>query len=121
MLLAPWRMLGPLVVGLALMVSATLPIAILHAVSIHRMLAEQYAGLGGQGVMSGLFQSSFLSVNLFEASRLPWMLFGMALVLFSIGRFFATIVTFVQTRRFIIVEGASAIAQAVSADRSTQP
>ncbi len=112
-------MLWPLLAGLVIMVSATLPIAILHAVSIHRMLEEQFAGLGGQGMMSGLFQSSFLSVNLFEASRVPWMLFGMALVLFSIGRFFTTIVTFVQTRRFIIVEGASAISQAVSADRNT--
>ena len=119
MLLAPWRMLRPLLAGLALMVSATLPIAILHAVSIHRMLAEQYAGLGGQGVMSGLFQSSFLSVNLFEASRVPWMLFGMALVLFSIGRFFTTIVTFVQTRRMIIAEGTSAISEAVSVGPST--
>ncbi|MCH8185330.1 MAG: hypothetical protein IH862_04435 [Chloroflexi bacterium] len=119
MLLAPWRMLRPLLAGLALMVSATLPIAIVHAVSIHRMLAEQYSGLGDQGVMSGLFRSSFLSVNLLEASRVPWMLFGMALVLFSIGRFFTTIVTFVQTRRMIIVEGTSAISEAVSTGRST--
>ena len=101
------------------MVSTTLPIVILHAVSIHRMLAEQFAGMGGQGAASGLFKSSFLSANLFGASQLSWMLFGMALVLFAVGRFFATIVTFVQTRRTIIVEGTSAIGDAVAASRST--
>lgn len=113
MALVPWNMLRPHLAGIVLIVSATLPIAILHAVSIHRMLAEQFAGLGEQGVMSGLFKSSFLSVNLFAASQQPWMLFGMGLVLFAIGRFFSTIVTFVRTRQFIIVEGTTAIARAV--------
>jgi len=45
------------------------------------------------------------------------MLFGMGLVLFAIGRFFATIVTFVQARRAIIVEGTSAIGEAAAASR----
>ena len=119
MVLAPWNMLRPLLVGAAIMVSTTLPIVILHAVSIHRMLAEQFAGLGGQGAASGLFKSSFLAANLFGASQLSWMLFGMGLVLFAIGRFFATIVTFVQTRRAIVVEGTSAIGDAVAAGRSS--
>ena len=66
--------------------------------------------------MSGLFKSSFLSVQLLGASWQPWMLFGMALILYAIGRFFTTIVGFVEARRMIIGEGTQAIAEAVAAD-----
>ncbi len=79
------------------------------------MLEEQFAGLGGPGVMSGLFKSSFLGASLYGASQLPWMLFGMGLILFAIGRFFATIATFVGARRMIIEESTAAIAEAVAA------
>ena len=41
------------------------------------------------------------------------MMFGMGLVLFSIGRFFSTIVGFVQARQMIIGEGTEAIAMQV--------
>ena len=117
MSLAPWNLLRPLMVGIALVVSATLPVAILFAVSIHRMLGEQFAGLGEPGAMSGLFKSSFLAVNLYGASLQPWMLFGMALIFFAIGRFFSPIVGFVQARRMIIEEGTEAISEAVVASR----
>lgn len=115
MSLAPWNTLRPHLAGVAIIVSTTLPIVVLHAVSIHRMLEEQFAGLGGPGVMSGLFKSSFLGASLYGASQLPWMLFGMGLILFAIGRFFATIVTFVGARRMIIEESTAAIAEAVAA------
>lgn len=114
MSLAPWNLFRPILVGAALVVSATLPIAILFAVSIHRMLGEQFAGLGDPGTMSGLFKSSFLAVNLYGASLQPWMLFGMALIFFAIGRFFSNIVGFVEARRMVITEGTEAIAEAVA-------
>ena len=116
MLLAPWNLLRPHLIGLAILVSATIPVIVLYSVSIHRNLAEQFAGRGDPGAMSGLFKSSFLSAQLFAASWQPWMLFGMALILFAIGRFFTTIVGFVEARRMIIGEGTQAIADAVSAD-----
>ena len=115
MLLAPWNLLRPHLVRLAILVSAAIPVIVLYSVSIHRNLAEQLAGRGDPGAMSGLFKSSFLSTQLFRASWQPWMLFGMALILFAIGRFFTTIVGFVEARRMIIGEGTQAIAQAVSA------
>ena len=116
MYLASWNLLWPHLAGLAIMISATLPVVVLYAISIHRNLAEQFAGRGDPGAMSGLFKSSFVSVQLFNASLQPWMLFGMALVLFAIGRFFTTIVGFVEARRMIIAEGTQAIAEAVGAD-----
>jgi len=114
MALAPWDLLRPHLMGLAIVVSATLPLAVLFAVSIHRNLGEQFAGHGLAGDTTGLFKSSFLSVQLFSASVQPWMLFGMGLILFAIGRFFSTVVTFVELRRMVIVEGVSTIAEAVS-------
>ena len=116
MYLAPWNLLVPHLVGLAVIVSTTLPVIILYAVSIHRNFVEQFAGRGEAGAMSGLFKSSFLSVQLFSASWPMWMLFGMALILFAIGRFFATIVGFVEARRMVTEEGTQAIAEAVGAD-----
>ena len=115
MALAPWDLFRPLVAGVAIVVSTTLPIAILLAVSTHRMLGEQFAGRGDPGATSGLYESSFLGVHLYAASLQPWMLFGMALILFSIGRFFTTIVGFVEARRMVIAEGTEAIAEALNA------
>ena len=117
MALAPWNLLWPHLAGLAIVVSATLPIAILFAVSTHRNLVEQFAGLGDPAAMSGLFKSSFLSAQLFGASWQPWMLFGMGLMLFAIGRFFTIIVGFVEARRMIIEEGTAAISEALVAQQ----
>lgn len=118
MSLAPWNLLRPLLVGAAIVVSATLPIAVLLALSIHWMLGEQFAGLGGPGAMSGVFKDSFLAVRILGATLQPWMLFGMALIFFAIGRLFATIVGFVEARRMIIQEGTRAIAAALSEART---
>ena len=38
----------------------------------------------------------------------------MGLILFAIGRFFATIVTFVELRRMVIIEGTATLAEAIS-------
>ena len=113
MSLAPWDLFRPHLAGVAIVVTATLPVAVLHAVFINVMLGEQFAGLDAAGAMSGLFQDSFLTVNLFGATQQPWMLFGMGLILFAIGRFFSTIVGFVEARRMIIEEGTTAIAELV--------
>ena len=120
MSLAPWDLFRPVLVGAALVVTAALPMVILFAVSIHRMLEEQYAGLAEPGLMSGLYKSSFLVVNLYGASLQPWMLFGMALIFFSIGRFFTTIVGFVEARRMVIVEGVEAISEIGALKRAEQ-
>ena len=114
MSLAPWELFRPLLVGATVVISATLPVAILLGVSIHRMLAEQFAGLGNPGAGSDSFESWFMAANLLGASLQPWMLFGMGLILFSIGRFFTTIVGFVQARRMVIAEGTETIAGAVA-------
>ncbi len=115
MSLAPWDLLRPHLLGEAFIFTATFPIVILFAVSIHRMLGQQFAGLGGPEAVSGLFKSSFLAVNLYAASLAPWMLFGMGLILFAIGRFFTTIVGFVEARHMVIKEGVESIAEAAAA------
>ncbi len=114
MALAPWNLFAPLVLGAAIVVTGTLLVAIIHGWSLHRMLGEQFAGAGAAGATSSLFESTFLATNLFGASLMPWMLFGMGVILFSVGRFFSTIVGFVEARRMIIVEGVGAIAEAVT-------
>ena len=114
MALAPWNLFGPLVLGAAIVVTGTLPVAIIHGWSIHRMLGEQFVGADAAGATSSLFESTFLATNLFGASLTPWMFFGMGVILFAVGRFFSTIVGFVEARRMIIVEGVGAIAEAVT-------
>ncbi len=113
--LAPWNLFRPLALGVLIVVSGALPVVIFHAWSINRMLGEQFAGLGVAGATSDLYESSFLATNLFGASLSPWMLFGMGIILFSVGRFFSTIVGFVEARRMVMIEGNQAIAEAVSA------
>jgi len=120
MSLAPWNLFRPLLGGVAVVISATLPLAILFGVSIHRMLGEQFAGRGAPGAASGLFESSFLGVQLYGASLQPWMLFGMGVILFSVGRFFSTIVGFVEARRMIIIEGTEAVSSAVASSRTEE-
>jgi len=112
--LAPWDLFRPLLVGVAIVITGTLPVAILHGWSIHRMLGEQFAGAATVGATSDLFESTFLATNLFGASQGPWMLFGMGIILFSVGRFFSVIVGFVEARRMVIVEANEEIAAAVS-------
>ena len=116
MALAPWDLLRPHLVGLAILVSAALPVIILYAISIHRNLVEEFAGNGLAGATTGLFKSSFLSVRLYDASWQPWMLFGMGLILYAIGRFFTAIITFVELRTMVIEEGTITIAEAVSGE-----
>ena len=112
--LAPWNLFRPLALGVLIVVSGALPVVIFHAWNITRMLGEQFAGLGAAGATSDLYESSFLATNLFGASLAPWMLFGMGIILFSVGRFFSTIVGFVEARRMVMIEGNQAIAEAVS-------
>ena len=114
MVLAPWNLFRPLLLGVLIVVTGTLPVVIFYAWSLNRMLGEQFAGSGAAGATSSLFESSFLANNLFGASLSPWMLFGMGIILFSVGRFFSTIVGFVEARRMVMIEGNQAIAEAVS-------
>ena len=112
--LAPWNLFRPLFLGLLIVISGTLPVVVFYGWSINRMLGEQFAGSGAAGATSDLYESSFLANNLFGASLTPWMLFGMGIILFSVGRFFSTIVGFVEARRMVMIEGNQAIAEAVS-------
>lgn len=105
--LAPWNLFRPLLVGVAIVISGTLPVAILNGWSINRMLGEQVAGSGVTGATSGLLESDFLPNNLFSPS-----LGG--LILFSVARLFTTIVGFVEARRMVMVEGNEAIAEVVT-------
>ena len=120
MVLAPWNLFLPLLMGVAIVVSGTLPVAILHGVSIQRMLGEQFAGANTIGATSDRYESSFLATKLFGASMVPWMLFGMGIILFSVGRFFSTMVGFVEARRMVMVESAEAIAEAITSGQKQE-
>ena len=120
MALAPWDLFRPLVVGVVIVISGTLPVAVLHGWTIHRMLGEQFAGAAIGGATSDLFESAFLASNLFGAGLGPWMLLGMGVILFSAGRFFSTIVGFVEARRMVMVEGAEAIAEALTSGQGKE-
>ena len=120
MALAPWNLFIPLAVGAAVAISATLPVIILLAIFIHRRLGEVFVGLAGPNVVSDRFETAFWATNLFGASWQPWMLAGMGLILFAIGRFFSTIVGFVLARRVIITEGTDAISTAIAPTSAEQ-
>jgi len=114
MSLAPWNLFIPLAVGAVVAISATLPVVIVLGIFIHRRLGEVFAGLAGPDVVSDRFETAFWVTNLIGASWQPWMLAGMGLILFAIGRFFSTIVGFVVARRVIITEGTDAISTAIA-------
>jgi len=120
MSLAPWNLFIPLAVGAVVAISATLPVIIFLAIFIHRRLGEVFAGLAGPDVVSDRFETAFWATNLLGASWQPWMLAGMGLILFAIGRFFSTIVGFVVARRVIITEGTDAISTAVAPNSAEQ-
>ncbi len=120
MSLAPWNLFIPLAVGALIAISATLPVVILLGIFIHRRLGEVFAGLAGPDVFSDRFETAFWATNLIGASWQPWMLAGMGLILFAIGRFFSTVVGFVVARRLIITEATDAISTAI-ATGSTEP
>lgn len=115
MALAPWDLFRPILLGGAVAISATLPIIILLSIFTHQRMEQVFLGLGGPESFSDRFETAFWATNLIGASWQPWMLFGMGIILFAIGRFFNTIVGFVQARRMIIAEGTEAIAEAVAA------
>ena len=120
MSLAPWNLFMPLAVGAVVAISATLPVIILLAIFIHRRLGEVFAGLAGPDIVSDKFETAFWATNLLGASWQPWMLAGMGLILFAIGRFFTTVVGFVVARRLIITEATDAISTAIATGR-TEP
>jgi len=120
MSLAPWNLFIPLAAGAVVAISATLPLIIFLAIFIHRRLGEVFAGLAGPDVVSDRFETAFWVTNLLGASWQPWMLAGMGLILFAIGRFFSTVVGFVVARRVIITEGTDAISTAVAPTSAEQ-
>jgi hypothetical protein len=115
--LAPWNLFRPLMLGVLIVISGTLPAVIFFGLSINRMLGEQFAGSVVVGTASSLYESSFLANNLFGASLAPWMLFGMGIILSSVARFFTTIVGFVEARRMVMIEGNQSVAEAVSSPK----
>ncbi|MFQ5951267.1 MAG: hypothetical protein ACE5KH_04200, partial [Candidatus Geothermarchaeales archaeon] len=51
-----------------------------------------------------------LDIAVLAALREPWNFIGMGLVFFAIGKFFGTIIGFVQARKTIIAEGCDSLA-----------
>ncbi|MFQ5815079.1 MAG: hypothetical protein ACE5G7_01115 [Candidatus Hydrothermarchaeaceae archaeon] len=107
--LAPWKLLAPLIIGVLMVYSATFPLSYWRVQSTQAFLAEELVGNTG----SERWQQAVLSERLLEHAILPWKIFGIGLIFFAIGKFFATIVGFVTARKMVVTDGVRACVQYV--------
>lgn len=106
---APWNLFIPLLIGVLLVYTATMPLTYWRVQSTQAFLAEELAGNRG----SQLWQENVLNERLLEHVILPWKIFGIGLIFYAIGKFFAAIVGYVSARRLIVTDGIKAGVQIV--------
>lgn len=95
----PKKLLVPLLVGALIMISTTLPLV----VPMHLTLQLRKRDASSFGQTDVAAQAS-MDMDVLAALREPWNFVGMGLVFFVIGRFFGTIIGFVQARRVVIAD-----------------
>ncbi len=98
------KLFAPLLLGALIMISTTFPLV----VPIHVSLQTQWRDAMEAGDDLTASELSH-QMSILGALREPWNFIGMGLVFFAIGRFFGTIIGFVQARMVILSEGASSL------------
>ena len=99
--LAPRGLFVGMLIGAAIIVTGTFPLALLRIANTEVFLMEMLAGR----TESTAFQVGKQTQLMLEHFIGPWVAVGNGLIFYYIGRFFSTIVGFVQARRQIISEG----------------
>ncbi len=95
----PKKLLAPLLLGSLILISTTFPLVI----PMHMTLQLQKRDADSLGQTDVAAQTA-VDMNVLGAYREPWNFIGMGLVFFAIGKFFGTIIGFVQARRVVIAD-----------------
>lgn len=99
------RLFLPILVGALIMISTTFPLVLpLHA---NLQLEHRDALLAGDQAAADAVQTR---IDVLSALREPWNFIGMGLIFFGIGRYFGTIIGFVQARRVVISDACGSLA-----------
>lgn len=101
----PVRLFVPLLVGALIFFSTTFPLVVPLHLTIQTDLVAALAA-GNTAEAARLAKDAAI----LGALREPWNFVGMGLIFFAIGRFFGTIIGFVQGRRTIITEACTTLA-----------
>ncbi len=100
----PRKLFAPLLLGTLIMISTTVPLVVpLH---VNLQLQKRDADLRGDATAAS---ATVLDINILAALREPWNFIGMGLVFFAIGKFFGTIIGFVQARRVVISDACGSL------------
>ncbi len=101
----PKKLYVPILIGALIMISTTFPLV----VPMHMML--QLEKRDADVVFDSEDSARVLTqIRILAALREPWNFIGMGLVFFAIGKFFGTIIGFVQARRVVISDTCSSLA-----------
>lgn len=99
------KLFVPLLLGALILISTTFPLVIpLH---LTLALGKRDADLAGDPTTA---ESLAADMKILAALREPWTFIGMGLVFFAIGRYFGTIIGFVQARRIVISDTCNSLA-----------
>ena len=101
--LFPKKLFAGILAGVAIVISATVPFA-------WPLRVGTFATFIGAGLGADLAaQAAFSLERALEHFILPYKLAGLAVIFFSIGRYFTTIIGFVRARKAIVSEGVAAL------------
>lgn len=105
----PTKLFAPLLLGTLILISTTFPLVVpLH---LNLQLQKRDADLAGDVDAAA---DAGVDIKVLASLREPWNFIGMGLVFFAIGKFFGTIIGFVQARRVIISDTCSSLAGAMT-------
>lgn len=108
MSLVPKKLFLGILVGFAVVVTAIIPLAWPLRIGTF----DAFLGMDlGSNVAA---QAAFSLERFLEHLILPYKLAGVAIILYSIGLYFATIIGFVKARKTIVAEGVSSVAEYVA-------
>lgn len=101
----PKKLFAPLLLGALILISTTFPLVVpLH---LNLQLQQRDASIAGD---TEAVSSIGLDMAILAALREPWNFIGMGLIFFAIGKFFGTIIGFVQARKVIISDTCGSLA-----------
>jgi hypothetical protein len=104
----PKRLFAPLLLGALILISTTFPLV----VPLHLALQLQHRDAQVAGD-AGTAAEIAVDMAVLAALREPWNFIGMGLVFFAIGKFFGTIIGFVQARKVIVSDTCSSLASSL--------
>ncbi len=107
--LFPKRLFMGILAGFAVVVTATVPLAWPWRIGTFPVFLG--ANLGSDVAA----QAAFSLERVLEHLILPYKLTGLAIIFYSIGRYFTTIIGFVRARKAIVTEGVESVAAYVNA------